>query len=131
MIEAPISKVWALIRPGTFEWWNLIESSTADPNSAVGATSVQTYRDGSKLTVKLLEMSVSIPQPFHAHLACAESGEQTRSAQLGPTNLRVRLTGSGSLSHLGNRRVGECHCMASILPIWLSTQGLTSFTVFE
>lgn len=131
MIEAPISKVWALIRPGTFEWWNLIESSTADPNSAVGATSVQTYRDGSKLTVKLLEMSVSIPQPFHAHLACAESGEQTRCAQLGPTNLRVRLTGSGSLSHLGNRRVGECHCMASILPIWLSTQGLTSFTVFE
>jgi hypothetical protein len=69
VIEAPIFKVWALIRPGSFDWWNLIESSTADPNDAVGATSVQTYKDGSKLTVKLLEMSVSIPLPFHAHLA--------------------------------------------------------------
>jgi len=58
VIEASIEKVWGLVRPASFAWWGLMESSTAGESDAVGATSVQTYKDGSKLTVKLLEMSV-------------------------------------------------------------------------
>lgn len=51
-------QVWAQVRPATFAWWKVIRSSSAAEGAPVGATSVQDYLDGSKWTVKLLEMSV-------------------------------------------------------------------------
>ena len=67
MIEATINKVWNQIRPSTFAWWKLVQSSSAEEGAPVGATSVQTYADGSKWTIKLLEMSVS-DDNMHADL---------------------------------------------------------------
>ena len=114
MIEASIEKVWGLVRPGTFSWWGLMESSTAAESDAVGATSVQTYKDGSKLTVKLLEMSV--PGSKKQETPRAEFAAILRAAELSPapstvlsrtTDWRLACLGPGPLLDVGAGSVGK------------------------
>jgi hypothetical protein len=58
VIQAPIEKVWDLLREGEFKWWSLVskvESSVSGP--VVGAIRKIHFKDGSITEIRILEIS--------------------------------------------------------------------------
>eukprot|EP00292_Cryptomonas_paramecium_P024198 CAMPEP_0113661852 /NCGR_PEP_ID=MMETSP0038_2-20120614/221_1 /TAXON_ID=2898 /ORGANISM="Cryptomonas paramecium" /LENGTH=143 /DNA_ID=CAMNT_0000576623 /DNA_START=49 /DNA_END=480 /DNA_ORIENTATION=+ /assembly_acc=CAM_ASM_000170 len=58
VVPAPVSTVWKKIRAMDFKWWSLVAATSCESSvDQVGSIHVISYKDGSKWTVKLSELS--------------------------------------------------------------------------
>lgn len=59
LLNHPIDKVWAMIRPADFKFWTAVSSATVEngTNSEVGSQRKISFKDGSVQRYQIVELS--------------------------------------------------------------------------